>query len=282
MTTRIAAVSVKTNFAHFRVFLPNCLTSPRSAKHLAGGLRPIEPDKGQDSAKGPFQGTIAVSGRRLLLVVAESEPAGASRNGANADVCGRKFFAETRDPRGFSQTKDRLAIRKRPRGLGAGEGSSKALKLLQNDNLLPDLTIVGGGPEEGNLRKLSSKLSLDRQVTFAGPKSGAALVEILNRHRILVVPSRWAEPFGVVALEGIACGCVVVGSENGGLKEAIGPCGLTFENGNASALAAKLKQLLNDPAMQDNLRQHAAEHLAKFKADAIAAAYLRVMQKLVG
>ena len=39
---------------------------------------------------------------------------------------------------------------------------------------------------------------------------------------------------------------------------------------------------LNDPAMQDNLRQHAAEHLAKFKADAIAAAYLRVMQKLVG
>ena len=41
---------------------------------------------------------------------------------------------------------------------------------------------------------------------------GAALAALLNQCRILVVPSLWAEPFGIVALEGIACGCVVVGS----------------------------------------------------------------------
>src|SRR5205085_12174102 len=161
----------------------------------------------------------------------------------------------------------------------------------QGDGLSPDLTIVGGGPEEEKLRKLTTDLALDRsatgrirrgeQVTFAGQKSGAALAELLNRHRILVVPSRWAEPFGIVALEGIACGCVVVGSENGGLKEAIGPCGVTFENGNVRALAEQLKRLLNDPETQANLHQHAVEHLAKFQSDAVAAAYLRLMRKMV-
>jgi len=157
----------------------------------------------------------------------------------------------------------------------------QAMKLLHDENLFPDLMLVGSGPEEKNLRRLSAELGLNRQLTFAGQKTGAELAEILNRHRILVMPSRWAEPFGVVALEGIACGCVVVGSENGGLREAIGPCGVTFENGKVRALADQLKRLLNDANLQSNLRQQAPEHLAKFRPDAVAAAYIRIMQKLV-
>jgi glycogen synthase len=157
----------------------------------------------------------------------------------------------------------------------------RALEVLKRDGLAPDLTIVGGGPEEANLRKLSEELGLDRQLTFAGQKTGAALAQILNRHQLLAVPSRWAEPFGVVALEGIACGCVVVGSEKGGLKESIGPCGVTFENGNVTELSAQLKRLLTDDQLRQNLKQGAVEHVAKFKSDAIASAYLRIMRKMV-
>jgi glycogen synthase len=157
----------------------------------------------------------------------------------------------------------------------------QALKLLHDNNLFPDLTIVGSGPEEKDLRRLVGQLGLGRQVEFAGKKSGAELAEILNRHSVLVVPSRWAEPFGVVALEAIACGCVVIGSENGGLKEAIGPCGVTFANGNICALADQLERLLSNSKTQGDLRQHAPEHLAKFKPEAIAAAYLRIMRKLL-
>ena len=157
----------------------------------------------------------------------------------------------------------------------------RAMKLLQDDNLLPDLTIVGSGPEESNLRRLSVELALDRQVTFVGQRTGPALAEFLNRRRILVVPSRWSEPFGIVALEGIASGCVVVGSAKGGLKEAIGPCGVTFENENIPALAEQLKRLLSDPNLQTNLREHAAEHLVKFQANAVSAAYLRLMEEML-
>jgi len=156
----------------------------------------------------------------------------------------------------------------------------RALKRLQSENLRPDLTIVGSGPEQQKLQELTRELALDRQVTFAGQKQGAELAEVLNQHQVLVAPSRWAEPFGVVALEGIACGCVVVGSEKGGLKEAIGPCGLTFVNGDTGALASQLKRLFAEPELQSRLRQHADEHLAKFKSDAVVAAYLRIMQKL--
>jgi glycosyltransferase involved in cell wall biosynthesis len=82
-------------------------------------------------------------------------------------------------------------------------------------------------------------------------------------------------------LEGIACGCVVVGSEKGGLKEAIGPCGLTFENGNVRALADQLKHLLTDSNLQANLCSQAANHVARFQSDAIVAEYLQLMKKLV-
>lgn len=145
-----------------------------------------------------------------------------------------------------------------------------ALKILHNDDLKPDLTVIGSGPEEENLRRLTHELGLDQQVTFAGQKSDHELAELLNRHRILVVPSRWPEPFGIVALEGIACGCAVVGSKGGGLREAIGPCGLTFENGNEHALAASLKEILGNPGKTTSFRDAAPSHLDRFKTQTIA------------
>jgi glycogen(starch) synthase len=157
----------------------------------------------------------------------------------------------------------------------------RAMKILQGDGLDPALTIVGRGPEEPNLRRLAGELGLEEQVTFVGSKSGAELAELLNRHRILVVPSRWPEPFGIVALEGIACGCVVVGSREGGLKEAIGPCGPTFENGNERALAACLKELLLHPATSTAFQNDASAHLAKFRTGTVASAYLDLMKEVV-
>jgi glycogen(starch) synthase len=154
----------------------------------------------------------------------------------------------------------------------------EALKLLRDDGLTPALTIIGSGPEEADLHRFATEAALDSQVAFVGEKSGAALAEILNRHRILVVPSRWPEPFGIVALEGIACGCVVVGSAQGGLSEAIGPCGLTFPNGDARAFAQALSRVLEDPAECDRLRQDAAAHLARFTPQYVANLYLDAMK----
>jgi glycosyltransferase involved in cell wall biosynthesis len=157
----------------------------------------------------------------------------------------------------------------------------RALGLLRERNLTPSLTVIGGGPEDAALRALSAELGLGAQVNFAGALAGAPLAAMLNRHRILVVPSRWAEPFGIVALEGIACGCVVIGSEQGGLPSAIGPCGCTVPNGDAPALAAAIERVLGDGQLQAQYRAGAAEHLARHTVPSVAAAYLAVFDKAV-
>ena len=112
----------------------------------------------------------------------------------------------------------------------------------------------------------------------AKPENADKLVELLNRHKVLVVPSRYDEPFGIVALEGIACGCVVVGSNRGGLRESIGPCGFTFPNGDVSALAQALARILRQPEERARLRAGAAQHLAKFQPATVARSYLNLFE----
>ncbi len=150
--------------------------------------------------------------------------------------------------------------------------------LARMHDLRPRLTIVGTGPEERSLRELATKRYLDGQVKFVGAKQAGEIAEILNRHRILVVPSRYDEPFGVVALEAIACGCVVVGSRGGGLPEAIGPCGVTFANGDVTALANALMRSMRSPNEMERLRASAPQHLARFHPTTIANAYVDLFQ----
>jgi glycosyltransferase involved in cell wall biosynthesis len=157
----------------------------------------------------------------------------------------------------------------------------RALRELREEGNTPTLTIIGTGPEEQALRGLARELDLREQVEFAGEKSGDELAILLNQHRIMIVPSRWAEPFGLVALEGIACGCAVIGSEDGGLKEAMGPCGITFKNGDQGSLAAALKYLLRDHVLEESLRRAGPAHLLRFKASEVARFYLQLIEDSV-
>jgi glycosyltransferase involved in cell wall biosynthesis len=158
----------------------------------------------------------------------------------------------------------------------------QALHLLKPDQLYPSLTIVGDGPERPRLEELCTRLRLGKQVHFAGEQVGPALVQLLNQHRLLIVPSRWQEPFGLVALEGIACGCVVIGSSGGGLSEAIGPCGLTFPNNQVVGLVSILRDLLRNPAKLERYRSQAALHLQSHSRRIVAQRYLSEMNTVTG
>jgi glycosyltransferase involved in cell wall biosynthesis len=135
------------------------------------------------------------------------------------------------------------------------------------------LTLIGSGPEEQQLRRLGDEVGV--QPRFTGPLEGEALVRELNRHAILVVPSRWPEPFGNVALEGMACGCVIVASDGGGLPDAIGSGGLIFERGNENHLAEQLKKILADPILRDELKLAAAAKLEHHREEAVCGLYLQ-------
>ena len=156
----------------------------------------------------------------------------------------------------------------------------RALGILKQQNISACLTIIGCGPEETNLRALACELGLGQAVTFAGETVGPELAELMNRHQVIVIPSRRPEPFGIVALEGIACGCIAVGSKEGGLSETIGNCGMTFRNGDGQELADRLRTLLSDSQMGEKFRAAAPAHLEQFRAQTVAQRYLALLHEL--
>jgi glycogen synthase len=156
-----------------------------------------------------------------------------------------------------------------------------SLALLKQQGLEPNLTIIGQGPEESALKQQAQTLGIANQVQFIGTQRGEVLARLLNAHKILVVPSKWQEPFGIVALEGIACGCVVVGSKDGGLKDAIGLCGVTFANENVEDLTKILADLITNRDKFDVYKKHREAHLLKHRKDSVAKAYLQVMEAIM-
>jgi glycogen synthase len=157
----------------------------------------------------------------------------------------------------------------------------EALAQLRDRGLQPTLTVAGSGPEEPVIRQKVKELDLEKLVTFAGRVSDIKLNELLNAHKIMIVPTREGEGFGVVALEGIACGCVLVGSTCGGLPEAIGLCGKTFLNGDSSALSQLLHDLLTNQQSWDTFFIHAQSHLDKHRPPVVGDKYAEVIAQLV-
>jgi glycogen synthase len=158
----------------------------------------------------------------------------------------------------------------------------EAMGHLGQAGFRPRLSIVGDGPERSAIVTKVGELGLGRQVTFTGIKTGSELARFVSRHRVMAVPSRCAEAFGIVALEGIACGCAVVGIALGGLPEAIGPCGVTVPNADVPAMARALRSLLEDDSLRASYCSGAPVHLARHARPNVARSYLNVLESTAG
>jgi glycosyltransferase involved in cell wall biosynthesis len=156
-----------------------------------------------------------------------------------------------------------------------------ALAHLKNQGFKPTLTVIGEGPERKMLESETVKMNLQSQVIFVGRKERSEIARLLCEHKVMIVPSRH-EPFGNVAIEGIACGCVVIVAAVGGLPEAIGVCGLTFQKENTQDLARKIEMALTDSELGNQLLAGAPVHLGNRRPQQVAAHYLEVFRQAVG
>ncbi|MEV7045222.1 glycosyltransferase [Amycolatopsis sp. NPDC051061] len=125
------------------------------------------------------------------------------------------------------------------------------------------LKIVGNGGLSDFLRRLATNLELSN-VEFIGWKSGRELAELYQRASIVVVPSIY-EPFGMTALEGLACGRPVVASREGGLREIIrhGKYGFLAEPMDELGLAQWIITLLADPDLRKRMGEASREYVQK-------------------
>lgn len=108
------------------------------------------------------------------------------------------------------------------------------------------LNIIGDGPEKQHLEKKVVDFGLENKINFLGILEGEELARTLNRHHCMIIPSVSEEGFGIVALEGMACGCKIIAADAGGLTEAVREFGKLFKMGSVESLHKTLQMELGE------------------------------------
>ena len=112
-------------------------------------------------------------------------------------------------------------------------------------NVPAHLLMAGDGPDRGPAEHLAHQLGVSRHVTFLGKQNHVE--RLIPLAHVMLVPSE-LESFGLVALEGMACGVVPVATRVGGVPELIthGEDGFLEAVGDIEAQAARVSALLSD------------------------------------
>ncbi|MBL8823984.1 MAG: glycosyltransferase family 4 protein [Planctomycetia bacterium] len=148
---------------------------------------------------------------------------------------------------------------------------------------IPMLAVGGDGLERPALEKLTAELKLQQNVIFLGTVKDARKLWLLQNARLLMMPTREWEAFPMVLLEGFAAGCPVVASDAPGLKELITPgkTGWVVPRENPEALAEKLHQLWQQPALTRGISSTVQAFAQQCDWPVIACRHLELFESVV-
>lgn len=142
------------------------------------------------------------------------------------------------------------------------ESNSTAIGSDSHDNASPvRLHIIGEGDQSyvSELKTFVSEKGLEELVIFHGKVPRDELIQYYDCSQIMLVPSLWQEPFGLVVVEAMARKLAVIASNVGGPSEIIThqKNGLLVEAGDECALAGAISQLIQDPDKRQRLGEAA-------------------------
>jgi glycosyltransferase involved in cell wall biosynthesis len=108
-------------------------------------------------------------------------------------------------------------------------------------------------------------------VRMLGYRDHPEVLAAMARAAIVVVPSRWPEPFGLVALEALASGAALICSPRGGLPEVAGDAAIYANPDNPAEVAAAIRALGTDEARRAALAEAGRQRARQFDVPVIAA-----------
>src|SRR5690606_9155149 len=158
----------------------------------------------------------------------------------------------------------------------------RAVALLGQRGLRPPVLLAGQGKPRylRPLQKLSRELGLDGQVRFLGLCRNVP--ELLMEHRVCVLATHY-EGMPLALIEGMAAGCVAIGSAVVGVRELLedGGNGLLVPESDPGALADALAVALQDDALADRLGAAAREEaIARYTRERRNARYEAMVLEL--
>ncbi|MDY0287623.1 MAG: glycosyltransferase family 4 protein [Sphaerochaeta sp.] len=135
------------------------------------------------------------------------------------------------------------------RGKGVDTLLEGYARLMEKLDTPIEIHIVGKGNDEGSLHEYAHALACKDSVHFHGWVAHDDLVGLYDESSVVVVPSRWPEPFGMVGVEAMLRARPVVGTAVGGIPDWLedGKNGYLVPPNDPQALCDALSALVLDP-----------------------------------
>ena len=160
------------------------------------------------------------------------------------------------------------------------EASAKLKKLMR-------VTFAGDGRERQALERQASRVRNEKlDIEFTGWVERRQIEELLKSCDLMVVPSLWPEPFGLVGPEAGQFGVPVAAFDVGGIRDWLtnGVNGFLAPGSppTAKGLAQAIVNCLSDPAKHSQLRQGAFDSAKQFNIQNHLTALLEVFSSVAG
>ena len=141
----------------------------------------------------------------------------------------------------------------------------RAFRKLQRDGVRARLLLVGTGPGEREARRYVLTRQLE-DVEFLGRVPEGQKAQLFKTADIYVSPATGRESFGIVLLEAMSAGAPIICSDIHGYRGVVrrDRDGLLVEPGNADALAASMRRLIDDPQLRAQLSRAGEERAQLF------------------
>lgn len=111
-----------------------------------------------------------------------------------------------------------------------------------------------------SLKIIKKMKEIGSQAQFYGFQDQEFVEEKMKKASIIVIPSIWEEPFGLVAAEAMSNGACIIASKVGGIPEIIKDNGILIKNINLKKLLLKLDFLIKDNKLREKYQSKAWEN----------------------
>ena len=289
----------KIQLIHAHWSIPQGLVAAIYKKYFNSKIKVLLTSHGSDlnasfGSAGKMMNSFVLKNINALTVVGSALKTKAAELGCRADIevipmgIDAKFFTAVEDP---MPLREKLGVKKRMLLFVGYFNEVKGIVYLIR--AMPEilkhhpqtmLTLIGDGLLKNSILDLVKELGIESNVNFQGLIPNSNLPEYYSAADIVIMPSI-EEGFGLVWVEAMSCGTLVIASDIPVFKNHIrdGENGILFKVKDSRAIAEKVIEVLNAPESYDHIRLSGRNYVRQnFDWEIIAGKYSELLKKVSG